>query len=590
MASRKNPAGKARKPSRSEAGGGEPQGEKLPPVDIWLPTQVRAAPERQIFGATGEGIVWAVLDSGIDSRHPHFQRHQNLRLDPPLVHRDFTASEVDAEFGEDALVDPFGNGTHIAGVIAGELESAQGFSLRTELEVLDERGTPSLQTAELPAISGLAPRCKLVSLKVLDDHGRGRASHVIEALRWVREVNGDGRKLRIHGVNLGLWFTWDPRWYACGQSPLCVEINELVKSGVVVVAAAGNTGFGPAPGTPSTGRAVMSIADPGNAEHAVTVGSANGRDPHSYGVSYFSSIGPTWDGRLKPDLLAPGERVVSCASGVSPSNRRGAGTVRIARYRENTGTSMSSAYVSGVIAALLSIRSELIGQPLKVKQLLLATAEDLHRDRYMQGHGLVNMMRALTEAGSVGRLIVSGPAAVADRPDPLREGTRIPAAPTGSPPGSPATESGERSDSGKRFAVALSYPAEHRDYVKKVHAELRRTLPRDKIFYDRFFEHELAGPNLSSRLQRIYHDESDLIVIFISAEYERKEWCGLEWRAIQDMIKRRQDDDVMPLRFDDTEVPGLFSIDGYVDLRDRDPEHVADVILERLEWITRKRR
>jgi hypothetical protein len=121
-------------------------------------------------------------------------------------------------------------------------------------------------------------------------------------------------------------------------------------------------------------------------------------------------------------------------------------------------------------------------------------------------------------------------------------------------------------------------------------AELRRTLPRDKIFYDRYLESEIMGPNMSARLQRIYHDESDLIVVFISAEYQTKEWCGLEWRAVQDIIKKRKHEDILPMRFDDTDVPGLFSIDGYVELRDRDPENVADLILERLELKRQKRR
>ena len=73
--------------------------------------------------------------------------------------------------------------------------------------------------------------------------------------------------------------------------------------------------------------------------------------------------------------------------------------------------------------------------------------------------------------------------------------------------------------------------------------------------------------------------------MFVSAEYEAKQWCGLEWRAIRDIIKQRRDEDIMPLRFDDTEISGLFSVDGYIDLRERDPEEVADIIFDRLKLI-----
>jgi hypothetical protein len=250
---------------------------------------------------------------------------------------------------------------------------------------------------------------------------------------------------------------------------------------------------------------------------------------------------------------------------------------------EMTGTSPAAAAVSGAIAALLSVRPELIGQPTLLKQLLISTADDLKRDRYMQGYGLLNLMRALTKSS----------AATTDLAAEATSEAVVPAAaPTEGVPASPPTlpsapgaqrPAAEPAATAKRFAVALSYPGERRDYVKKVVFALRDLeMPRESIFYDRFHQAELAVPNLDARLQEIYHDESELIVIFISAEYEQKDWCGLEWRAIRDIIKRRRDADVMPLRFDDTQVPGLFSIDGYVDLRKRDPERVADMIAERL--------
>ena len=555
-----------------------------------LPSQARAAPERQIFGATGEGIVWAIIDSGIDGRHQHFQQHQNLLSEVPPRHRDFTSTDLDEGSSElEALIDANGHGTHAAGVIAGELKASEGLLLRAELQPYDESGTTSI--AIFPDISGVAPRCRLVSLKVLDDDGHGAISSVIAALDWIQEINGYGRRLRIHGVHLGLGFDYEHDRFACGQSPLCIAVNRLVASGVVVVAPAGNTGFGyqktVARGTVSVPFG-MSINDPGNAELAITVGSTHGKDPHTYGVSYFSSKGPTADGRQKPDLVAPGERVLSCVPGSKLAQHSPGESGRFAQYGESTGTTSAAAYVSGAIAALLSVRRELIGDPTRVKQLLLATADDLKRDPYMQGNGLMNLMRALTEGTSAKGLGVTGRTTDTQepRPQPVAEALRV-SPPT--PVVAPTTP--ETKMSGKRFSVALSFPGEKRDYVKKVVAELRQLkIPRDNIFYDGFYTAELTVPNLDTYLQEIYQNDAELIVIFISAEYEKKEWCGLEWRAIRDIIKRRRDEDIMPLRFDDTNVPGLFSLDGYVDLRDRDPETVADLIMERLALIRKESR
>src|SRR3954452_20348517 len=173
---------------------------------------------------------------------------------------------------------------------------------------------------DLELLAGVASRARLVSLKAVaggtpDD----RVNRLIAALAYVREVNGEGADgMRIHGVNLSVGYEFDPEWFACGRSPLCSEVDKLVRSGVVVVVAAGNSGYGTlgvqgaAPRTFGLG---MTINDPGNAERAITVGSTHRDSPHTYGVSYFSSKGPTGDGRCKPDLLAPGERITSAAAG-----------------------------------------------------------------------------------------------------------------------------------------------------------------------------------------------------------------------------------------------------------------------------------
>jgi hypothetical protein len=88
---------------------------------------------------------------------------------------------------------------------------------------------------------------------------------------------------------------------------------------------------------------------------------------------------------------------------------------------------------------------------------------------------------------------------------------------------------------------------------------------------------------MDTYLQEIYHDHTELIVVFLCAEYKQKEWCGLEWRAIRDLLKKKKSAAIMPVRFDNTHIPGLFSIDGYVDAESRDPSDVANLILQRLQ-------
>jgi subtilisin family serine protease len=172
----------------------------------------------------------------------------------------------------------------------------------------------------------------------------------------------------------------DVRNYACGATPVCVACDRLVSSGVVVVAAAGNQGWNEVPD--GFGNFVFcSITDPGNAREVITVGSTHRLKPHLYGVSYFSSRGPTGDGRLKPDLVAPGEQV--------------RGPVRGDLDDELDGTSMAAPFVSGAAAMLIARNRELIGNPERVKDILCESATDLGREKYFQGHGLLDILRAM---------------------------------------------------------------------------------------------------------------------------------------------------------------------------------------------------
>ena len=228
--------------------------------------------------------------------------------------------------------------------------------------------------------------------------GQGQQHHGRHQLR--AGINGYGRRIQIHGVNLSVGYGFEPEWFACGQSPLCIEVDRLVRSGVVVVIAAGNTGYGYT-NTMDRGAVAagltLSINDPGNADLAITVGSTHREMPHVYGVSYFSSKGPTGDGRDKPDLVAPGEKILSCAAGQRLADVRAkmGDPALPCDYVEESGTSMAAPHVSGVIAAFLSVRQEYIGRPEEVKQVFCSTATDLKRGRHFQGHGLVDLMRAI---------------------------------------------------------------------------------------------------------------------------------------------------------------------------------------------------
>jgi serine protease AprX len=216
-------------------------------IDVSSST-IKAQAAQRSFNSFGDGIVWAVVDSGIQADHPHFAGYQTLTDDSvSSLHRDFTSESDDPKL---ALIDQDGHGTHVAGIIAGGLEKWQSADRKViATEKRFNAGSPGgdfpvIQPRDVPDINklaGMAPHAKLVSLKVLaEGTWTTRVSRVMRALAYIREQNASSDKVPlIHGVNLSLGYEFAADWYACGQSPLCIEVDKLVRSGVVVVVAAG---------------------------------------------------------------------------------------------------------------------------------------------------------------------------------------------------------------------------------------------------------------------------------------------------------------------------------------------------------------
>ncbi len=257
------------------------------------------------------------------------------------------------------------HGTHVAGVLGADWRASEN-GLSPEADRI-----------------GIAPEIELYDLRALDANGKGDEFTLLAAMQFVRGLNTRHTTMQIHGVNMSLSISHKVASYACGCTPVCEEVERLVGSGVVVVTAAGNSGrakYLTSDNSIDEGYRDASITDPGNAEAAITVGATHRTDQHSFGVSYFSSRGPTGDGRAKPDLVAPGEQIYSTV----PDNGEA----------ELDGTSMAAPHVSGAAALLIQRNMELMGQPRKIKEILCNSATDLGRERYYQGAGALDILRA----------------------------------------------------------------------------------------------------------------------------------------------------------------------------------------------------
>ncbi len=218
-----------------------------------------------VAGVTGRGVGVAVIDSGV-ATHPALRGRVVAAVD-------FTDSRGGAQ-------DDYGHGTHVAGIIAASRDSGY---------------------------AGVAPDAHLVSLKVLKGDGSGDTSDVIAAIDWAVK-NRFRYNLRVMNLSLG-----HPVFESYRDDPLCQAVERAVNAGMVVVAAAGNFG------KTADGKAVVGgIVSPGNSPSALTVGASNSRGTAQRSddvMATYSSRGPTaYDGLLKPELVAPGNRIVAAAA------------------------------------------------------------------------------------------------------------------------------------------------------------------------------------------------------------------------------------------------------------------------------------
>jgi serine protease AprX len=384
----------------------------IPALQRSIPA-VKGDAARTLFKINCESIRWAVLDSGIDGGHPTFRSRPakgkktaqsriieaydfrnireivnldnaniqdrpgrlkdllgNRKLDTKRAIKNLQQLAEDAgndrpilwELVKDFIkIDPTSeptgsHGTHVAGIIGASGKNGEA--------------------------DGMCPDIKLLDFRVLGKTLEDTEFAIIAALQFIRYLNERSGYIAVHGANLSLSIKHDVRNFACGRTPICNECERLVNNGVVVVAAAGNRGYQSFETHEGAfeSYAAFSITDPGNADGVITVGATHRYRPHTYGVSFFSSRGPTGDGRLKPDIVAPGERIRSCMPG--------------GEWGELDGTSMAAPHVSGAAAMLIARYSELIGQPREIKRILCETATDLGREHSFQGNGMLDVLRA----------------------------------------------------------------------------------------------------------------------------------------------------------------------------------------------------
>jgi serine protease AprX len=326
------------------------------------------APEvwRQL-GVTGNGIGVAILDSGIAS-HPDLAGRIVASVD-------FTGSgsvssgQGSGSYGVPlvAPADPGGHGTHVAGLVAGDGTASGGL------------------------YAGVAPRANLIDVRVITSSGSTTVSTLIAGMQWVLSHRST-YNIRVVNLSAG-----GPATVSYRDDPLATAAEVLVFAGIAVVVSAGN--HGPHHST---------ITSPGTDPFVITVGAIDdsgtgGTDDDA--LASWSSQGPTpVDGLAKPDLVAPGRRVVSLRSPGSTLDREltdrlvsGLDPLTPAYFRLS-GTSMAAPIVSGVVALMLERSPTLT--PAQVKDRLKTSATALgYGSPDATGSGLVNALAAVTATG-----------------------------------------------------------------------------------------------------------------------------------------------------------------------------------------------
>jgi serine protease AprX len=321
---------------------------------------------------SGKGVTVAVIDSGLEMSE-EFQGRVKAFYD-------FTNGKASATTPSDG----YGHGTHVAGTIAG----SGALSSKREYR-------------------GLAANVSLVVLKVLDSTGAGYTSDVIRAVDF---AVANRSKFGIDVINLSLGH---PIYEPASTDPLVQAVERAAKAGITVVAAAGNLGVNPTTGLPG----YAGITSPGNAPSAITVGSVMTSDTVSRRddrIPDYSSSGPTWyDALVKPDLLAPGHRIIAAAAKKS-SIYKNYPQLRApdADYIRLSGTSMATAVGSGVVALMIEgHRATHPGTPALTPNLVKAMMQysafavrndyGLEYDRLREGAGALNGAGAVTLARNV---------------------------------------------------------------------------------------------------------------------------------------------------------------------------------------------
>ena len=250
--------------------------------------------------------------------------------------------------------------------------------------------------ADQAPFAGMAPRCWLFGFKVLDDDGNGKDSWIIKALDRIAELNDAAGRIvdpRHQSEPRRQFRSERLRLRADAALPGAAAAVAPGRAGLPCRRQRGLRGAGGDDGD-VPGEHGSLDRRPANLEEAIAVGSVHKTNPHTYGVSYFSSRGPTADGRRKPDVVAPGEKIIS-ARHDWPAHEPDKPAAIELHYVEMSGTSMATPHVSGLLAAFLSLRREFIGYPDRVKAMLLDGCVDLRRDVYMQGAGLPNLIKML---------------------------------------------------------------------------------------------------------------------------------------------------------------------------------------------------